>query len=200
MIEFRAWPKTPRLFRDVVITEKIDGTNAAIIVSEHGTVGAQSRSRLISPDRDNFGFAAWVYENAGELMELGPGHHYGEWWGHGIQRGYGCAKGERYFSLFNTKRWTKEKLDAEVGVENLTVVPVLGIHTFGDEYIQLALADLKARGSLAKSGYMNPEGLCVLHTQSQQVYKVLIENDNISKTEAGLIPTQRNLETKEALR
>lgn len=29
-IEFEAWPKTPRLNRDIVITEKIDGTNAAI--------------------------------------------------------------------------------------------------------------------------------------------------------------------------
>lgn len=200
MIEFRAWPKTPRLFRDVVITEKIDGTNAAIIVSEHGTVGAQSRSRLISPDRDNFGFAAWVYENAGELMELGPGHHYGEWWGHGIQRGYGCAKGERYFSLFNTKRWTKEKLDAEVGVENLTVVPVISVHTVDTQFISNCVLSLKDFGSFAKPGYMNPEGICVFHTQSQQVYKVLIENDNISKTEAELIPAQRNQETKEALR
>lgn len=30
IIEFEAWPKTPRLNRDIVITEKIDGTNAAI--------------------------------------------------------------------------------------------------------------------------------------------------------------------------
>lgn len=29
-IEFQEWPKTPRLLRNIVITEKIDGTNAAI--------------------------------------------------------------------------------------------------------------------------------------------------------------------------
>lgn len=29
-IEFRPWPKTPRLMRDIIITEKIDGTNAAV--------------------------------------------------------------------------------------------------------------------------------------------------------------------------
>jgi hypothetical protein len=30
LFEFTAWPKTPRLMRDIVITEKLDGTNAAI--------------------------------------------------------------------------------------------------------------------------------------------------------------------------
>jgi len=29
-IEFKEWPKTPRLLRNITITEKIDGTNAAI--------------------------------------------------------------------------------------------------------------------------------------------------------------------------
>jgi hypothetical protein len=32
VFEFVAWPKTPRLLRDVVVTEKIDGTNAAILI------------------------------------------------------------------------------------------------------------------------------------------------------------------------
>jgi hypothetical protein len=27
-VEFQAWPKTPRLFRGIVITEKIDGNDA----------------------------------------------------------------------------------------------------------------------------------------------------------------------------
>ena len=54
-IEFRAWPKTPRLNgASMVITEKIDGTNACIIVTEDGRrIGAQSRNRLISPGDDN---------------------------------------------------------------------------------------------------------------------------------------------------
>lgn len=80
---FRAWPKTPRLFRDMVITEKIDGTNAAVIVAD-GKLYAQSRKRIITPDDDNFGFASWVAEHP-ELVELGEGYHYGEWWGKGIQ-------------------------------------------------------------------------------------------------------------------
>ncbi len=100
MIEFEGWPKTPRLFRDVTITEKIDGTNAAVIVREFAfgelvdyagpevhvlgpvgesevpdkeyLVGAQSRKRLITPGKttDNAGFAGWVYDNAVDLVEL----------------------------------------------------------------------------------------------------------------------------------
>ena len=31
---FEEWPKTPRLFRDVIVTEKIDGTNAAVVIEE----------------------------------------------------------------------------------------------------------------------------------------------------------------------
>lgn len=30
MVEFSAWPKTPRFMRDICITEKIDGSNSAI--------------------------------------------------------------------------------------------------------------------------------------------------------------------------
>lgn len=36
MMDFQPWPKTPRLFKDCTITEKIDGTNAAIIVEQFG--------------------------------------------------------------------------------------------------------------------------------------------------------------------
>src|SRR5690242_15477805 len=106
-IEFEAFPKIPRLRRDMVVTEKIDGTNAAIGIKPAGTfnfeegpdpaiiacvgvgdddyvVYAQSRKRLITPDADNYGFARWVVDNAQTLaLDLGPGLHFGEWWGHG---------------------------------------------------------------------------------------------------------------------
>lgn len=32
-MEFRAWPKTARFLRDIIITEKLDGTNAAILIT-----------------------------------------------------------------------------------------------------------------------------------------------------------------------
>ena len=33
-LEFRPYPKTPRLNREIVVTEKIDGTNGAIVIEE----------------------------------------------------------------------------------------------------------------------------------------------------------------------
>jgi hypothetical protein len=37
-LDFQAWPSIPRLNREMVVTEKIDGTNAAIIIESHGVV------------------------------------------------------------------------------------------------------------------------------------------------------------------
>lgn len=83
MTEFQSFPKIARLNRDIVITEKIDGTNAAIGVEPIGLgaqtgeyvegqvrVYAQSRSRIITPEDDNFGFAKWVRDNADKLAEF----------------------------------------------------------------------------------------------------------------------------------
>ncbi len=109
-IPFEPWPKIPRLYREIVITEKIDGTNAGIFIplwdegSVSGPVYASSRKRWITPEKDNFGFARWAEENKETLIaDLGPGMHYGEWWGQGIQRTYDW--GEKRFSLFNVRRW-----------------------------------------------------------------------------------------------
>lgn len=183
--EFRAWPKTPRLNRDMVVTEKIDGTNAAVIVSDDGSqVWAQSRKRLIEPGDDNYGFAAWVYGNAGALADiLGPGHHYGEWWGSGIQRGYGLPKGEKRFSLFNTHRWKPEDVDGQV--DGLYVVPELLRWTFDTNLVRGLVKSLSYSGSLAAPGFMRPEGVIVYHNAANACFKVLIENDELPKGLVG---------------
>jgi hypothetical protein len=194
-IEFEAWPKTPRLFRDMIITEKIDGTNAAVIITEDlvndenavadvlldGSfyqVGAQSRTRLITPGKstDNFGFAAWVQANAKELVSLlGPGRHFGEWWGKGIQRGYGQT--ERHFSLFNVGRYGHL---AEV-TDLIRTVPVLYQGQFSTDTVLAAREVMIARGSVAAPGFDKPEGLVVYHAAARQVFKVMVENDDQPK-------------------
>lgn len=181
MIEFSAWPKTPRLFRDMIVTEKIDGTNAAIIIEETDEgpiVGAQSRKRLISPDDDNFGFAKWVWENADDLAHLlGPGRHYGEWWGSGIQRGYGLTNGEKRFSLFNVKRYAGIS-----GVfKGIDIVPVLFEGPFDLDEVATQLGQLRLHGSQAAPGFMNPEGVVVFHEAAGQVFKATLDNDGIPK-------------------
>ncbi|MEU2002027.1 RNA ligase family protein [Rhodococcus sp. NPDC019627] len=180
--EFRAWPKTPRLNRSMLITEKIDGTNACVIVSADGTeVGAQSRNRVITPEADNAGFARWVYDNAGALADtLGPGYHYGEWWGSGIQRDYGLTNGDKRFSLFNADRW-QSHADELAAVDNLGLVPVLHRGAFDTSTIDAVVADLARNGSEAQPGFAKPEGVIVYLPAARQGFKVLIENDDIPK-------------------
>ena len=55
-VQFVKWPSIPRLYRNVIITEKIDGTNAAVGVTDDLQVHAQSRTRIITPEQDNHGF------------------------------------------------------------------------------------------------------------------------------------------------
>lgn len=108
-IEFRPWPKTPRVGNvRVAITEKMDGTNACVIVDDGQVVGAQSRNRLIKPGDDNMGFAFWVWENAADLANLGDGYHYGEWVGPGIQKNKHNLDQKTFF-LFDTGRWSNER-------------------------------------------------------------------------------------------
>lgn len=169
--EFIEWPKIARLNRECVVTEKIDGTNAAVIVSDDGNeVFAQSRKRIITPESDNFGFARWVQENAEALTELGPGHHFGEWYGKGIQRGYGHE--DKRFMLFNTARW------GEWQPECCEVATVLYQGLFDTDFIEEAVQDLRENGSRHVPGFDNPEGIVVFHTAANLCFKVTCDKDH----------------------
>lgn len=132
--EFQPFQKIPRLSRECVITEKLDGTNASIYIGDDGEFLIGSRTRWITPDDDNYGFARWAHENKDELLKLGAGHHFGEWWGAGVQRRYGLA--EKRFSLFNTHRWS-DALGARPAC--CSVVPVLFQGIFIGNYIHDSL-------------------------------------------------------------
>lgn len=190
-VAFKAWPKTARLFRDIVITEKIDGSNAAIHVTKDMEVFAQSRRRLVTPESDNYGFASWAHDNSEELAHiLGPGQHFGEWWGQGIQRRYGRTG--RTFSLFNTKRWynndgagtsQEKRADQSSIPDQIDVVPTLYAGAFSEDVILSALRDLRDEGSYAAPGFMDPEGICIYHTQTRGVFKVTLDNNDAGKWE-----------------
>jgi hypothetical protein len=169
---WEGFPKIQRLKRTVIATEKIDGTNAQIYITDDGAeIFAGSRNRWITPENDNFGFARWVQENREELLKLGPGRHFGEWWGSGIQRNYGLK--EKRFSLFNSGRWS----NPEQRPACCHVVPVLAIREdFGD-----ALEHAKAvlvNGSVAAPGFMKPEGVVLFHPRSGAIYKWTFEGDS----------------------
>lgn len=179
MIEFVEFPKIARLSREVIVTEKIDGTNAQIFIEcddENYLIRAGSRNRWITPENDNFGFAAWVREHGEELISgLGPGRHFGEWWGSG----------------FNTVRWCesdKEQQRIETGDPRQEkyqrklppcchLVPVLYRGIFSTTAINLALADLERKGSYAAPGFMKPEGIVAYHVAGNVAFKKTIGND-----------------------
>jgi hypothetical protein len=215
-MKFVDFKKIPRLSRDMIITEKIDGSNGqvAIIPSdseefigcEDGFVEqcclankqvsetkwlymfAGSRNRWLSTGKqnDNHAFAYWVKENSEELFQLGEGRHFGEWYGKGIQRGYGLE--EKRFALFNVSKWVAK--DDFITVEKqqhapacCSVVPVMYEGPFDTITINDVLDILKKNGSLAVHGYMNPEGICIYHLAAGQYFKKTIENDEKHKGE-----------------
>lgn len=179
---FVGWPKIARLNRDCIVTEKIDGTNAAIqfITDPDGTVAfcAQSRTRVITPEADNFGFARWVHDNVETLhADLGDGLHAGEWWGQGIQRRYGLD--HKRFSLFNAHRWMPAR--DHFATFGLDVVPVLYQGPFDTRKINSVVSDLEDSGSIAASYFMNPEGIIVWHAAASTMFKVTIARDQEPK-------------------
>lgn len=193
-MEFQGFPKMPRLSREVIISEKLDGTNAQILIVEAEgcpvdyaiyerdglALLAGSRTRWINPSDDNYGFARWSFEHAEELLTLGPGRHFGEWWGQGIQRNYGLK--EKRFSLFNVARWS----DDVVRPACCHVVPELYRGAFNTQIIELELDLLRTDGSKAAPGFLKPEGIVIFHTAAQIGFKKTLEKDEQPKSLSGL--------------
>jgi hypothetical protein len=192
--EFKEFPKIARYSRECIVTEKIDGTNASIFIGEGEEFLIGSRTRWITTDQDNYGFAKWATEHKKLLLKLGKGLHFGEWWGSGIQRGYNLPKGEKRFSLFNTTRWCyanpKQIPTAdpriikyqEVLPEGLHLVPEMYRGSFDDVPITNLLCQLKTNGSLASNGFMNPEGIVIYHVAAGIGFKKTLDKDSQPKS------------------
>jgi hypothetical protein len=189
---FQPFPKLARLSRECTITEKLDGTNAQIYIVDPetleneeyeevvrtepvATVGvyhiyAGSRTRLIKPGKttDNYGFAQWVADHP-DLVELGPGRHFGEWWGKGIQRNYGLD--EKRFSLFHTHGIAKKP-------DCVSVVPELYRGTFATAQVIIEMDRLYRNGSKAAPGFMNPEGVVVYHEHAKVAFKKTFDDNH----------------------
>jgi hypothetical protein len=168
--QFIEFNKIPRLSKEIVITEKIDGTNAQIYINENNEIFAGSRTKWLSYNEDNHGFFKWVLLNKEELLKLGVGRHYGEWWGQGIQRKYGLK--EKRFSLFNTSRWNNTNIPT-----CCHIVPILYTGLFDTNKINDTLKDLQYTGSKASPNFMNPEGIVIYHIAGNLYFKKTIEKD-----------------------
>lgn len=182
--EFEGFKKIGRLSKECIVTEKLDGTNAQVYITEEGDIFVGSRNRWITPTEDNFGFAKWVEGNKETLLKLGPGRHYGEWWGKGIAIGYGLN--EKRFSLFNVHRWNDTNCP-----DGIHVVPILYTGKFDTIIIENLIKDLRTFGSVAATGWPRPEGIVIFHTGNGCLFKKFLENDDIPKTPFDKIDTSR---------
>lgn len=137
-------------------------------------IWAGSRTRWINPEKDNYGFAKWVQSHATELGFLGPGHHFGEWWGQGIQRKYNQT--EKRFSLFDIRWDTRDNKPTCCGV-----VPVLYRGILDEGAITRTMIELKLHGSHAAPGFDKPEGIVIWHGAARQYFKKTFEKDEAGK-------------------
>lgn len=95
-------------------TEKIHGTNAGVCYSNPDGIWAQSRENIITPEKDNMGFAFYVQQNQEAIIQLikdlAYQHKidldksiislYGEWAGGKIQKNSALSGSEKVFILF----------------------------------------------------------------------------------------------------
>lgn len=109
-------------------TVKIHGTNASIVIPLWGdtAIYAQSRNNIITPEKDNAGFARWVEDNRKVLTNL-LGEHvsdilgnwdnethvvvYGEWCGQGVKNNVAVGQLPKMFVVFGYRVVYQNDLD-----------------------------------------------------------------------------------------
>lgn len=132
MIEFIGWPsiesfynilkkirRYPELMEDKSAIKyrgkiKLHGTNAAVQIVD-GEVAAQSRNNIITPLKDNAGFASWVHSTKSHWLKVRNNMIiYGEWAGNGVQKGVAISKiPDKIFAVFAAKDLTSNELITE---------------------------------------------------------------------------------------
>lgn len=105
--EVRASQPTLKFFGTV----KLHGTNAGVSYSKEDGLWYQSRKNIITPDKDNAGFAFFAESRKGVFMKFMDYLHkdgyittiFGEWCGKGIQKGVAIAELDKRFVVFAVK-------------------------------------------------------------------------------------------------
>lgn len=175
-MQFEAWPKIPRHKGvQVVITEKIDGTNACLVVENNKIIGCQSRNRIIDRHSDNAGFANWAFDNEERIVNLlGEGRHFGEWAGPNIQQNK-LNLDRKHFFLFNSYLWY-EKLNVHEDHGEIKSVPLLYNGDYQDGLIEDIMNRLKYNDFPHQTGYMKPEGIIIFYPQMKSYEKLTFEH------------------------
>jgi hypothetical protein len=110
-------PSLPKPVLTFKGTVKLHGTNAAVSFNAPSGMWAQSRENIITPEKDNAGFAFFAHSNETAFMRLfhdvavnnDMDMHkntitiYGEWAGANIQKGVGICNLPKSFFIFGVK-------------------------------------------------------------------------------------------------
>lgn len=109
---------------------KLHGTNAGVRCYPDGRVVAQSRSKDLTVDDDNAGFAKWVASNEGRFRRLAERNIviFGEWCGKGIQKGVAISQVDRVFAVFAAKYMETDTLVIEPNDLAMMVSGIPGVH------------------------------------------------------------------------
>lgn len=111
-------------------TVKLHGTNAGVAQGADGEIWYQSRKNVITPQKDNAGFAFFadtnkgVFENMFKTLRKRIDNYddtiviFGEWCGGNIQKGVAISGLEKMFVIFAVKVATTNEDDANYYIED----------------------------------------------------------------------------------
>lgn len=209
--EFTPWAKTPRLFRDCIITEKIDGTNSAVkfvksinvlpgmenlVQAREGETLKFTGNDVPMLQRGDDWYAMYVQSRKRLITPKEDNYGFARWCydnaetllddlGEGTHFGEYWGRGIQKRYTIDHKRFSLFRAgmykDVTFSTPNLDVVPIVYEGPFDTEVIRDLVSWLKVSGSMVDPKCDRPEGLIVYHTAASQVFKVLCENDEIPK-------------------
>lgn len=158
--DFMDYPKIPSYKNlEMRVTQKMCGTNGQIYIFERLSdrfldLKCGNRTRWITPENDNYGFAKFVYAHKDSFIELlGKGRHFGEWTGPKINSGEGLS--QRMFLLFASYYQTLTL------PPSTSCVPELYRGEISLVTINKIMKNLKENGSYFVPNFMRPEGIVV---------------------------------------
>jgi len=181
-------------------TVKIHGTNAGI-AKIGGKLYAQGRSRVLTVEDDNAGFARFVSKLPDDVVEALPEGVvlFGEWCGKGIQKGCGIHQLEKRFIVFGardliTSNWVTPALNLSL----LNIYNIYGITQFprnsiyidfnhpecSKEMLELLTESVEKECPVAKAFGVSGvgEGIVWVSKDKQYRFKVKGEKHKVTKT------------------
>ena len=145
-------------------TVKIHGTNSGVCMNNSGEIWSQSRTNIITIDKDNAGFAFFVEKNKEVFKKLLKKYHtgkkneiisiFGEWFGKSIQSKVAVSKlPDKKFAIFAIKRTLITEDETKPIVEwllsdkfkdiNIPKHNIFNVYLFGQYSIDIDFNDYK---------------------------------------------------------